>query len=89
MKIIGDRWSVLIVMSIMDVKKRFSEIESQVGDISPRALSMRLKALEEAGLIEKESFNEFPPRTEYTATQKAKDLKDAVDGLKDWAKKYC
>jgi len=89
MQIIGDKWSVLILMSLMESPQRFSEIESRVGDISPRALSLRLKSLEEAGMIAKKTYKEFPPRTEYCVTQKAKDLKESVHHLKYWAKKYC
>lgn len=86
--IIGDKWSVLILMCILDSPKRFNEIQSQIGEITPRSLTLKLTSLEQAGMIAKKSYNEFPPRTEYTVTQKAKDLKQAISQLKDWAKKY-
>ena len=88
LQIVGDKWSALILLCLFDQPRRFGEIEQQSG-MSPRTLTKKLALLEKAGLIEKENFNEFPPRTEYRVTAKARDLKEVIQGLKYWAKKYC
>ena len=89
LEILGDRWSVLILMSIINKPLRFSEIQANVGGINPRTLTKRLRMLEQSGLMCKKEYNEFPPRTEYEVTQKAIALKKAIEELKKWAKEHC
>lgn len=89
LKIIGDKWSVLILIGLFQNPQRFTDIASNCPGLSPRTLTQRLKMLEKAGLITKQSFKEFPPRTEYSITTKARELKSAIIELKKWAKKYC
>ena len=66
---------------------RYSELEERL-DVSPNTLSTRLDELEAAGLIDRRSYDEIPPRVEYEATQKARDLQPVFAELRDWATKY-
>jgi DNA-binding HxlR family transcriptional regulator len=66
---------------------RFSELERTLG-ISPNTLSNRLEELVEAGLLERRSYDEIPPRVEYTATQRALDLAPVFEQLREWAEKH-
>lgn len=89
LKILGDRWSALIIISILEQPQRFGDIEKFAVGISPRTLTQRLKMLEQLGLITRREYKEFPPRTEYAITQKARDLKPVMMELKKWSKHYC
>lgn len=89
LEMIGDKWSVLVILSVFNHPKRFSDIQEFAAGISPRTLSQRLQMLEDMGLITRQEYKEFPPRTEYSATDKARELKAAIVELKKWAKKYC
>lgn len=62
---------------------RFTELEERV-DIPPHTLSERLSALTEADLLERHSYDEIPPRVEYTWTQAGRDLSPAFQELYDW-----
>lgn len=88
LRIIGDKWSSLILICLFSGDSRFRDIQASLPSLNPRTLSKRLKVLEEAGLVTKQKFKEFPPRTIYTPTQKAYDLKEALAELHKWAKKY-
>jgi DNA-binding HxlR family transcriptional regulator len=66
---------------------RFSELEETRG-ISPNTLSSRLGELVEAGLLERRSYDEIPPRVEYEATQQARDLTPVFEELRAWAAKH-
>lgn len=66
---------------------RFNEIQELL-DLSPRTLSERLKALTGAGLVERRSYDEVPPRVEYEVTSKARELGAIFDEIKDWTKRY-
>jgi DNA-binding HxlR family transcriptional regulator len=66
---------------------RFSELEETLG-ISPNTLSNRLSELVEAGLLERRSYDEIPPRVEYEATQRALDLASVFEELREWSEKH-
>jgi DNA-binding HxlR family transcriptional regulator len=57
-------------------------------DLSPRTLSERLKSLTKAGLVERRSYDEVPPRVEYEVTSKARELGTIFDEIHDWADRY-
>ena len=88
-EVLGKKWTLLILRSLDGKnKKRFNELQKEIGDISPRTLSKRLKELEKEKLIEKKQFNEIPPRVEYSLTKSGEDLIKCFKSLNDWAKKY-
>jgi DNA-binding HxlR family transcriptional regulator len=66
---------------------RFSELEAEL-DISPNTLSNRLAELTEAGLLERTSYDEIPPRVEYTATTRAEELSPIFGDLYAWAERH-
>lgn len=86
--ILGDKWSVLILISLMEKPARFTDIETMLPGLNPRTLTSKLKALENEGLIDRKDYKEFPPRIEYSVTDKARELKPVMIELKKWAKKH-
>lgn len=89
MEIIGNKWTALILRDLYGGSRRFCELEKSVGHINPRTLSQRLDDLVEHGIITKQSFQEVPPRTEYTLTKKGQDLQPILKTMADWGTKYC
>ena len=83
--IIGGKWK-LIILQILVFKgmKRFNELRRLVGDITQAMLTKQLRTLERDGLIERKVYPEVPPRVEYTATQKAKDLQEMFEAMHRW-----
>jgi DNA-binding HxlR family transcriptional regulator len=63
---------------------RFTDIESEV-DVAPNTLSTRLQELTDAGLLERDSYDEIPPRVEYSPTEKAERLFPVFAHLHHWA----
>jgi DNA-binding HxlR family transcriptional regulator len=88
MQIIGNKWTALIIRDLFTGPKRFCELERSVGSINPRTLSQRLDDLEAHGIITKQSFNQVPPRTEYTLTTKGEDLLPILEQMASWGAKY-
>lgn len=86
--ILGNRWTALIVKELSEGCVRFSALEKALKGISPRTLSQRLDDMEEMKLITKKSFNEVPPRVEYTLTQKGKDLLPTLRSMAEWGDMY-
>lgn len=88
MQIIGNKWTALILRDLFSGPKRFCELEKSVGNINPRTLSQRLDDLEERGILTRVSFAEVPPRTEYTLTEKGKDLLPILKQMAAWGTKH-
>jgi DNA-binding HxlR family transcriptional regulator len=66
---------------------RFTELQEAL-DVSPNTLSNRLSELTEAGLLERRSYDEIPPRVEYEATTKAMELNPIFADLYAWAERH-
>lgn len=86
--IVGDKWTCLILHEMLGGAHRFSTLERALPGISPRTLSQRLDTLEHEGIITKQTFNEIPPRVEYTLTAKGTDLVPILRQMADWGYKY-
>jgi len=59
----------------------FAEIKAALPSATPRALSMALKDLAAAGLVERRVLDGFPPRTEYVLQQRARGLSPLLDQI--------
>lgn len=82
---IGDKWSVLIVMTLRDGPRRFSEIKRGIGSISQRMLTLSLRGMERDGLVTRKVYPTTPPRVEYELTALGHSLRDPVEALGQWA----
>lgn len=88
MEIIGNKWTALILRDLAAGSSRFCNLEKSVGSINPRTLSQRLDDLEEHGIITKQTYAEVPPRTEYTLTDKGRDLIPVLEAMATWGNKH-
>jgi len=88
LEVIGDKWTPLILKAIADGNCRFGLLQKEVAGISPRTLSQRLEHLVHEGILSKKSYNEIPPRVEYTLTDKGYDLIPILRQMAKWGLKY-
>lgn len=84
LKIIGSKWTLLIIRDLCGGTRRFSELQKSLGSISPRTLSTRLKQLEKDRIIKKKVYAQVPPKVEYTLTARGNSLHDIIDDLRVW-----
>lgn len=73
-KIIGAKWTAILVHDMSEGPRRFSELEHSCAGISPRTLSERLRWLEQEEILCRRSYPESPPRVEYELTAKGEAL---------------
>ena len=84
---VGDRWSVLVVISLAEYgTMRFNELKRNLG-ISQRMLSLTLKELERDGLVNRTYHPTIPPKVEYNLTEMGQSFREPVKTLGDWALK--
>lgn len=82
---VGDKWSVLIIVLLINGSKRFNEIKRAIGGISQRMLTLTLRGLERDGLVKRTQYPTIPPRVVYELTPLGRSLGKAVRPLGDWA----
>jgi DNA-binding HxlR family transcriptional regulator len=82
---VGDRWSVLVVISLSQYgTMRFNEIKRNLS-ISQRMLSLTLKELERDGLVKRTQYPTIPPKVEYELTAMGESFRKPVNALGQWA----
>jgi DNA-binding HxlR family transcriptional regulator len=77
---VGEWWSILILRDAFAGLTRFDEFQKKLG-IAPNILTRRLAALVEAGMLERRSYSERPPRDEYVLTARGRDFHDVLLAL--------
>ncbi|MDQ3850755.1 MAG: helix-turn-helix transcriptional regulator [Actinomycetota bacterium] len=87
-EIVCGKWTLLLVRDLSEGRSRFCELERSLQGISPRTLSLRLRALEEEGIVERHTFPEVPPRVEYALTEKGLALLPIIDGLREYGTRW-
>ncbi|MBJ2125767.1 helix-turn-helix domain-containing protein [Flavobacterium sp. IB48] len=83
---ISGKWKIPIVWQINDGKKRPSEFLRGIAKVDRRVLNQQLNEMVEDGILVKQSFNELPPRVEYSLTETGKQLVEILWKLNDWGK---
>ena len=84
---VGEWWSILILRDAFHGLTRFDEFQENLG-IAPNMLTRRLKALVEAGLLERRRYNERPPRDEYVLTPAGRDFRPVLWALLAWGNRH-
>jgi len=87
-EIVCGKWTLLLIRDLSEGRSRFCELERSLAGISPRTLSLRLRALEEEGIVERDTFPEVPPRVEYQLTEKGRALLPLIDGMREYGTRW-
>uniref|UniRef100_UPI0035CCA971 winged helix-turn-helix transcriptional regulator n=1 Tax=uncultured Sphingomonas sp. TaxID=158754 RepID=UPI0035CCA971 len=83
--IVGDKWTVMIVMVLMERPRRFNDIKRTIGGISQQMLTRTLKALGRDGMVRRTVHPTVPPRVEYALTDLGYSLAEPLRALGVWA----
>ena len=82
---IGDKWSTLVLVTLADRPRRFSEVRRAIPAISKRMLTQTFRDLERDGLIARTVFPTKPPSVEYRLTSLGETIFEPLRVLADWA----
>lgn len=87
-EIISGKWTLLLIRDLASGPCRFCELERSLDGISPRTLSLRLRALEEQGIVARRTFPEVPPRVEYALTDKGGALVPLIEDMRAYGRRW-
>jgi DNA-binding HxlR family transcriptional regulator len=87
-EIVCGKWTLLVIRELAEGRSRFCELERSLAGISPRTLSLRLRALEEEGIVERQTYPEVPPRVEYVLTDKGRALVPLIEDMRIYGREW-
>jgi DNA-binding HxlR family transcriptional regulator len=82
--VLGDRWSLAVVASLLEGPLRFGALQERLPTISPNVLSQRLRTLEARGVLVASPYSQRPTRYTYELTSAGRELAGALRLLGDW-----
>ena len=87
-EVVCHKWTILVIRDLASGCSRFCELERSLAGISPRTLSLRLRALESEGIVERTTFPEVPPRVEYALTDKGRALLPLLEDMRRFGREW-
>src|ERR687898_2515537 len=87
-EVISGKWTLLIIRDLAEDSLRFCELERSLEGISPRTLSLRLRALEDQDIVERRTYPEVPPRVEYALTEKGQALVPLIEDMRAYGERW-
>ncbi|MPV60650.1 transcriptional regulator [Burkholderia sp. HI2761] len=84
MRLLGGRWRLLLVSYLLDGPRRFSDLRRDMPGISQRMLTLDLRALEDAGLVQRTVYPDVPVRVEYDLTADGDRLRPVVEVMREF-----
>jgi DNA-binding HxlR family transcriptional regulator len=87
-EIVCGKWTLLVIRDLAEGRSRFCELERSLQGISPRTLSLRLRALEEEGIVKRQTYPEVPPRVEYALTEKGRALVPLIEDMRTYGRQW-
>lgn len=87
MALLGRRWAGGVVRAMLGGASRFTEIRNATSGITDRTLSIRLKELEDAGILERRVSGR-PARADYVLTERGRALRPVLDAVEEWASAF-
>ena len=87
-RIIGKKWTVLIIREILRGHKQFNRFLEKVEGITPKVLTERLRELEQLGIIKREIVSEYPVRVEYSLTDIGRGIEPIILSAASFSMKY-
>ncbi|OLC22225.1 MAG: hypothetical protein AUH33_00210 [Chloroflexi bacterium 13_1_40CM_68_21] len=84
--VVGAKWTLIVLHHLMDGPRRFGDLQRLVPAASPKMLTVRLRELEQLGLLTRTVHAEIPPRVDYQLTAQGRSLRPIIDSIEKWGR---
>ncbi|PIF98317.1 helix-turn-helix domain-containing protein [Comamonas sp. 26] len=88
LSVMGGTWKPIILFHLLHGKKRFGELGRSIGGITQRMLTLQLRELEEAAIVQRTVYAEVPPRVDYELTELGRSLQPVLIAMRNWGQGY-
>ena len=87
-RVMKGKWKIVIIWLLREKALRFTELKSSIFHITQAYLSSQLKELESDNLVVRKSFDEVPPRVEYSLTEEGEKFISVIETINNWGIEY-
>ncbi|GLV60868.1 hypothetical protein KDH_76870 [Dictyobacter sp. S3.2.2.5] len=84
----GGKWKFWILYHLLDGTRRFGALQRLLPEVSRQMLTIQLRELEQIGLVQRQVYDQTPPRVEYALTELGWSLKPLLCQMETWGKWY-
>lgn len=88
LELVGERWGLLLIRDLLVGPKRFSDLQRGLPRIPSNILTVRLKDLEESGIVRRRAQPRPSGGVVYELTEDGRELEEAVIALGRWGAKH-
>ncbi|WP_207696005.1 hypothetical protein DOK67_0001194 [Enterococcus sp. DIV0212c] len=88
MDVIGGKWKPIILCNLRHQVMRTSELLRAIPNISQKMLTQQLRELEQDNIVDRKSYNQIPPKVEYSLSDYGESLGDILDLLCSWGETH-
>lgn len=88
MHVIGGKWKPMIIYYLLQETRRFNELRRLLPEVTPQALTLQLRELEQDGIVKRRVYAEVPARVEYSLTPLGRSLEPLLDHILAWGLDY-
>ncbi len=88
LNIISGKWKGIILYRLLGGKMRFNELKRLMANVTHRSLTLQLRELEQAGVVNRTVYAEVPPRVEYGLTELGLSMEPIIKAMYDWGLDY-
>jgi DNA-binding HxlR family transcriptional regulator len=87
-QLIGSKWKLLIIRNLRVRPWRFNELKKDLDGISQKVLTDSLRSLEEDGIVVRTTYQEVPPRVEYSLSELGQSMWPILDAMAEFGNRY-
>lgn len=87
-KIVTGKWNMVIIYLLSKGTLRFGELHKKLPGVTQATLVKQLKELEAYGIIDRNVYNQVPPKVEYSLTQIGFKVLPVLEVLEKWSIEY-
>jgi DNA-binding HxlR family transcriptional regulator len=87
-QVLGGKWKPQILWRLLDSRKRFSELEKLIPDVTQKMLAQHLRELESNGLITRTIYPTVPPKVEYALSDYGATLVPVLEVMCEWGENH-
>lgn len=88
MDVIGGKWKPIILCNLRHQVMRTSELLRAIPNISQKMLTQQLRELEQDNIVDRKSYNQIPPKVEYSLSDYGESLGEILDLLCSWGETH-
>ncbi|MCI1952894.1 MAG: helix-turn-helix transcriptional regulator [Clostridiales bacterium] len=87
-KLLTGKWTLLIMYYLSLKTMRFNELQRNLPNLTQATLSKQLRMMEKNGLLIRTSYNQIPPKVEYSLSSLGQHFKPVLDAIEVWGNEY-